>query len=58
MHLTGTVLAYGVTSSGKTHTMHGDHNFPGTIPLAIKDVFSIIQEVSDLLQLKSYMVLF
>ncbi|KAE8703149.1 Kinesin-related protein 11 [Hibiscus syriacus] len=40
----GTVFAYGVTSSGKTHTMHGDQNAPGIIPLAIKDVFSIIQE--------------
>ncbi|XAR72777.1 Plus-end-directed kinesin ATPase [Bertholletia excelsa] len=40
----GTVFAYGVTSSGKTHTMHGDQNFPGIIPLAIKDVFSIIQD--------------
>uniref|UniRef100_A0A7N0T253 Uncharacterized protein n=1 Tax=Kalanchoe fedtschenkoi TaxID=63787 RepID=A0A7N0T253_KALFE len=42
--VTGTVFAYGVTSSGKTHTMHGDHYTPGIIPLAIKDVFSIIQE--------------
>ncbi|KAM1683191.1 hypothetical protein EV1_034083 [Malus domestica] len=41
----GTVFAYGVTSSGKTHTMHGDQNAPGVIPLAIKDVFSIIQDV-------------
>ncbi|XP_050885071.1 kinesin-like protein KIN-7D, mitochondrial isoform X2 [Lathyrus oleraceus] len=40
----GTVFAYGVTSSGKTHTMHGDHNSPGIIPLAIKDVFSMIQD--------------
>ncbi|CAK7329631.1 unnamed protein product [Dovyalis caffra] len=40
----GTVFAYGVTSSGKTHTMHGDQNSPGIIPLAIKDVFSMIQE--------------
>ncbi|KAJ7978511.1 Kinesin-like protein [Quillaja saponaria] len=40
----GTVFAYGVTSSGKTHTMHGDLNSPGIIPLAIKDVFSIIQD--------------
>ncbi|KAJ0252458.1 Kinesin-like protein KIN-7D [Hirschfeldia incana] len=39
----GTVFAYGVTSSGKTHTMHGDQQSPGIIPLAIKDVFSIIQ---------------
>ncbi|GAB4837854.1 Kinesin-like protein KIN-7D, mitochondrial [Ancistrocladus abbreviatus] len=40
----GTVFAYGVTSSGKTHTMHGDQSCPGIIPLAIKDVFSIIQD--------------
>ncbi|KAL4274018.1 hypothetical protein GQ457_13G007560 [Hibiscus cannabinus] len=40
----GTVFAYGVTSSGKTHTMHGDQDAPGIIPLAIKDVFSIIQD--------------
>ncbi|XP_031381423.1 kinesin-like protein KIN-7D, mitochondrial [Punica granatum] len=40
----GTVFAYGVTSSGKTHTMHGDQHSPGVIPLAIKDVFSIIQD--------------
>ncbi|GAV74145.1 Kinesin domain-containing protein/zf-C3HC4_3 domain-containing protein [Cephalotus follicularis] len=40
----GTVFAYGVTSSGKTHTMHGDQNSPGIIPLAIKDVFTMIQD--------------
>ncbi|PWA71634.1 Kinesin, motor domain-containing protein [Artemisia annua] len=40
----GTIFAYGVTSSGKTHTMHGDQRSPGIIPLAIKDAFSIIQE--------------
>ncbi|KAL6561055.1 Kinesin-like protein KIN-7D, mitochondrial [Orobanche gracilis] len=40
----GTVFAYGVTSSGKTHTMHGDQSSPGIIPLAIKDVFNIIQD--------------
>jgi len=40
----GTVFAYGVTSSGKTHTMHGDLKSPGIIPLAIKDVFNIIQD--------------
>ncbi|MQL82026.1 hypothetical protein Taro_014479, partial [Colocasia esculenta] len=42
--INGTVFAYGVTSSGKTHTMHGDQASPGIIPLAIKDVFSIIQD--------------
>eukprot|EP00897_Mesotaenium_endlicherianum_P001320 jgi/Mesen1/1215/ME000129S00317 len=44
--INGTVFAYGVTSSGKTHTMHGDKKSPGIIPLAVKEVFSIIQEVS------------
>ncbi|XP_048130623.1 kinesin-like protein KIN-7C, mitochondrial isoform X2 [Rhodamnia argentea] len=42
--MTGTVFAYGVTSSGKTHTMHGEQKSPGIIPLAVKDVFGIIQE--------------
>uniref|UniRef100_J3MC72 Kinesin motor domain-containing protein n=1 Tax=Oryza brachyantha TaxID=4533 RepID=J3MC72_ORYBR len=46
----GTIFAYGVTSSGKTHTMHGDQRSPGVIPLAVKDIFNIIQEVvNDLL---------
>ncbi|CAN1730257.1 Kinesin-like protein KIN-7E, chloroplastic [Linum perenne] len=46
----GTIFAYGVTSSGKTHTMHGEQKSPGVIPLAVKDVFGIIQEViNDLL---------
>ncbi|XP_023768116.1 kinesin-like protein KIN-7K, chloroplastic [Lactuca sativa] len=43
----GTIFAYGVTSSGKTHTMHGDQRSPGIIPLAIKDAFSYIQETPD-----------
>eukprot|EP00898_Chlorokybus_atmophyticus_P000674 jgi/Chlat1/1607/Chrsp125S01868 len=42
--LNGTIFAYGVTSSGKTHTMHGSRDKPGMIPLAVNDVFSIIQE--------------
>ncbi|KAL1833754.1 hypothetical protein ACET3Z_003405 [Daucus carota] len=42
--INGTVFAYGVTSSGKTHTMHGDQNSPGIVPLAIKDVFTMIQD--------------
>ncbi|XP_047979294.1 kinesin-like protein KIN-7C, mitochondrial isoform X2 [Salvia hispanica] len=42
--INGTVFAYGVTSSGKTHTMHGEQKSPGIIPQAIKDVFGIIQE--------------
>ncbi|KAG8483758.1 hypothetical protein CXB51_023455 [Gossypium anomalum] len=42
--INGTIFAYGMTSSGKTHTMHGDQRSPGIIPLAVKDAFSIIQE--------------
>lgn len=42
--INGTVFAYGVTSSGKTHTMHGEQKSPGIIPLGVKDVFGIIQE--------------
>ncbi|KAL6650591.1 hypothetical protein ACP70R_009516 [Stipagrostis hirtigluma subsp. patula] len=42
--INGTVFAYGVTSSGKTHTMHGEQKSPGIIPLAVKDVFRIIQD--------------
>ncbi|KAF5725318.1 centromere-associated protein E-like isoform X1 [Tripterygium wilfordii] len=44
--INGTVFAYGITSSGKTHTMHGEQKSPGIIPLAVKDVFGIIQEMS------------
>lgn len=32
------LLAYGQTSSGKTHTMMGNRNDPGLIPLIIKDI--------------------
>lgn len=41
----GTVFAYGQTSSGKTHTMRGSKAEPGVIPLAIYDLFDIIQQV-------------
>lgn len=56
----GTVFAYGVTSSGKTHTMHGDQNCPGIIPLAIKDVFSMIQDTpgSEFLLRVSYIEIY
>ncbi|EPS67969.1 hypothetical protein M569_06802, partial [Genlisea aurea] len=45
--INGAIFAYGVTSSGKTHTMHGDQRSPGLIPLAVKDAFSIIQETPN-----------
>ncbi|CAJ1973042.1 unnamed protein product [Sphenostylis stenocarpa] len=40
--INGTVFAYGVTSS--VQVKKGDQNSPGIIPLAIKDVFSMIQD--------------
>lgn len=47
-----TVLAYGVTGSGKTHTMMGDvveesdeeGGLAGIIPRAIADVFELIEQ--------------
>ncbi|KAF3341935.1 Kinesin-related protein 4 [Carex littledalei] len=43
----GTVIAYGQTSTGKTHTMKGSDAEPGIIPLAIQDLFYTIQETGD-----------
>lgn len=34
-----TILAYGQTSSGKTHTIVGTDDFPGLIVLAAKSLF-------------------
>ncbi len=39
-----TVLAYGQTSTGKTHTMTGKRDDPGLIPLCVKDCFRYVQE--------------
>ena len=41
----GTVFAYGQTNSGKTHTMRGSAAEHGVIPLAVHDLFDIIQQV-------------
>jgi centromeric protein E len=38
------VLAYGQTSTGKTHTMMGTSRQPGIIPLAIRECFSRIRQ--------------
>ncbi|KAJ8773395.1 hypothetical protein K2173_028572 [Erythroxylum novogranatense] len=58
--INGTVFAYGVTSSGKTHTMHGEQKSPGVIPLAVKEVFGIIQEtpVREFLLRVSYLEIY
>ena len=41
----GTIFAYGQTSSGKTHTMMGNPDQPGIIPLALSEIFESIQRV-------------
>lgn len=41
----GTVFAYGQTASGKTHTMMGNEQEIGIIPLAIQELFSFILKV-------------
>mmetsp|Transcript_17465 Transcript_17465/g.48225 ORF Transcript_17465/g.48225 Transcript_17465/m.48225 type:complete len:776 (+) Transcript_17465:65-2392(+) len=42
-----TVLAYGQTSTGKTHTMTGKPKTPGLIPLCIRDCFRYVEESSS-----------
>ena len=39
-----TVLAYGQTSTGKTHTMTGEKDNPGLVPLCVKDCFKYVKE--------------
>ena len=41
----GTIFAYGQTASGKTFTMMGNDFYPGIVPLAIEDIFAIIERV-------------
>lgn len=43
----GTVLAYGETASGKTHTMSGNESNPGIIPLAINYMFYIMNSSTN-----------
>ena len=40
----GTILAYGQTSSGKTHTMLGNQSTPGIILLSVIDIFHHINK--------------
>jgi centromeric protein E len=42
-----TVFAYGQTSSGKTFTMRGSPQEPGLIPLAVHEVFHLIEASQD-----------
>ena len=43
----GTVLAFVVTSSGKTHTMLGSEADPGVMPRAIVALFDAIAAVPE-----------
>jgi hypothetical protein len=43
----GTIFAYGVTSSGKTHTMMGHPGEPGLVPLALQHLFRLIEETRE-----------
>ncbi|CAN1775923.1 Kinesin-like protein KIN-7N [Linum perenne] len=45
--VTGTVFAYGQTSSGKTFTMNGSEKDPGVIHRAVRDIFDKTQAISD-----------
>lgn len=50
---TSTVLAYGQTGTGKTHTMEGDISDPtkfGVIPRSINQIFETLQNNPDLVQ--------
>ena len=40
----GLLFAYGVTSSGKTHTMIGQANSPGVLPRCLDVIFNTIGE--------------
>ncbi len=42
-----TVFAYGQTSSGKTFTMRGTETEPGIIPLAVHQIFRLIEAAQD-----------
>ncbi|KAK9812513.1 hypothetical protein WJX73_005189 [Symbiochloris irregularis] len=39
----GTIFAYGVTSSGKTHTILGHDEDPGIVQLALEEIFNTIK---------------
>jgi Kinesin motor domain len=45
--VSGTIFAYGVTSSGKTHTMMGSQADVGVVPRAIRTVFKAAEADTD-----------
>ena len=42
--INGTIFAYGQTASGKTHTLMGDDERPGLLPLTLLDLFDRISD--------------
>jgi len=42
-----TIFAYGQTSSGKTHTMHGNPQEPGVIGMAVEQLFYAVEDTPD-----------
>jgi centromeric protein E len=42
----GTIFAYGQTGSGKTHTMYGDHQRDGIMPLTVHDIFKNLDDAA------------
>lgn len=45
--INGTIFAYGVTSSGKTHTMLGGAGQPGLVQLALQQLFQRVAQLPD-----------
>ena len=39
----GAILAFGQTSSGKTHTIHGTASAPGLVPHAMAEIFDMVE---------------
>ncbi|PNH05289.1 Kinesin-related protein 11 [Tetrabaena socialis] len=52
----GTIFAYGVTSSGKTHTMTGSDEDPGIVPRVIRELFAQMASGSGGAQGRSFSV--
>ncbi|KAG2424298.1 hypothetical protein HXX76_014676 [Chlamydomonas incerta] len=43
----GTIFAYGVTSSGKTHTMMGTDSDPGVVPRIVRELFAQMEALGS-----------
>ena len=43
----GLIFTFGVTNSGKTHTIHGSDEEPGILPRALQDIFNSIKKTGS-----------